>query len=241
MLLDAFGQALLACLNKKTSNYVLQRDDGYRERQNAKAYFTEYKSWPGYEKRILSFAHGRILDIGAGAGRHSLYLQKMGLEVHAIDISPGAVEVMKKRGTRNVYLMSLNELTNFFPANYFDSILLLGNNLGLTGGPKGIEKLLAVLDKISSPNAKVLASIINPQKTDKAEHLLYQKYNREKKLPPGLIKIKAEYEGDGCPGYVNLFLFSPKELREMLKKTAWKIKKIISGGKHYAFCIKKKR
>ena len=60
------------------------------------AYFAEFKDWPKIQKQAIKFAKGKVLDIGAGAGRVSLYLQKQGFDVTAIDNSPLAIKVCKK-------------------------------------------------------------------------------------------------------------------------------------------------
>jgi 2-polyprenyl-3-methyl-5-hydroxy-6-metoxy-1,4-benzoquinol methylase len=79
----------------------------------------------------MEFVKGRVLDIGCGAGRHSLYLQKRGFDVLGIDSSPLAIKVCKLRGLKQAKVMSIEEL-NFKP-NSFDSVITLGSNFGLFG------------------------------------------------------------------------------------------------------------
>lgn len=69
--------------------------------------FRPYDEMPELEQIALQIAEGNILDVGAGSGCHALALQEMGKEVCAIDISPRSVEVMEKRGVRNVRQMNL--------------------------------------------------------------------------------------------------------------------------------------
>ena len=57
---------------------------------------------PAIEREALEVASGAILDVGAGAGCHSLALQAMEKQVIAIDISPLAVETMRERGVHDV-------------------------------------------------------------------------------------------------------------------------------------------
>mgnify|MGYP003440320988 FL=1 len=59
--------------------------------------FREYAEMPEVEKVALSKAGGKILDVGAGAGCHSLFLQSKGMDVTPIDISPNSVSVMRER------------------------------------------------------------------------------------------------------------------------------------------------
>ena len=64
--------------------------------------FRSYEDMPEIERKALDIAEGRILDVGAGAGCHSLALQERGLDVTAIDISPLSVKTMKERGLKKV-------------------------------------------------------------------------------------------------------------------------------------------
>ncbi|MEE1087674.1 MAG: methyltransferase domain-containing protein, partial [Bacteroidaceae bacterium] len=56
------------------------------------------------ERKALDAVQGRILDVGAGSGCHTLELQKRGHSVTAIDISPLSVETMQARGVADARL-----------------------------------------------------------------------------------------------------------------------------------------
>ena len=92
--------------------------------------FRTEKQMPLLERTALQMATGKILDVGAGSGCHSLTLQEAGKEVHAIDISPLSVEVMKQRGVRSV---SQTNLFNEQFADEYDTILMLMNGSGIIG------------------------------------------------------------------------------------------------------------
>jgi len=79
----------------------------------------------------MEFVKGRVLDIGCGAGRHSLYLQKKGFDVLGIDSSPLAIKVCKLRGLEKAKVMAIEDI-NFKPDS-FDRIIMMGNNFGLFG------------------------------------------------------------------------------------------------------------
>lgn len=92
--------------------------------------FRSGKQMPLLERTALDLATGKILDAGAGSGCHSLALQEAGKEVHAIDISPLSVEVMKQRGVHNA------TQTNLFDERFcesYDTILMLMNGSGIIG------------------------------------------------------------------------------------------------------------
>lgn len=223
---DAFGKVLIGYLNGESSPYTIRRDDGWVEEHKARAYFSGSEEWDNHEIEILVYAQGRVLDIGAGAGRHALHLQEKGFEVHAIDISPGAIEVMEQRGIKNVYLMDLMKLD--FPDNYFDSVLMMFNNFGLAGTIEGTKELLRVLHRITTPRGRIIATIRDPYRTDNPEHLKYHEGNRKMGRPAGQIKIRIEYKGE-ADDWFEFLMFSNEGLRDVIMDTGWNILKTVEG------------
>jgi len=114
--------------------------------------FREYKDMPNIEQKALQLAKGKVLDVGCGAGIHSLYLQEKGLEVIAIDTSAGAVEVCKLRGIKDVRNCSLLDLKN----EKFDTILLLMNGTGIFKNLKEVPKYLHHLKSLLHKDGKIL-------------------------------------------------------------------------------------
>jgi 2-polyprenyl-3-methyl-5-hydroxy-6-metoxy-1,4-benzoquinol methylase len=78
---DAFGQEMWAHYEGEESFEIVERDDGFFNvtPNNPALYFSEYGDWNAIERKAIEFVKGRVLDIGCGVGRHSLYLQKKGL------------------------------------------------------------------------------------------------------------------------------------------------------------------
>ena len=106
--------------------------------------FRKVKEMPMLEQKALQLTKGRILDIGAGSGCHTLALQEKGLEVKAIDISPLSCEAMELRGVMNA------ECINLFDEHLetgFDTILLLMNGTGIAGK---IENLPALFNRLKA-------------------------------------------------------------------------------------------
>lgn len=99
--------------------------------------FRDYKEMPELEKVALSRCEGKILDVGAGAGSHALYLQSQGKDVQAIDISKGAVAYMKSKGlnAREIDFFDLKD-------EQYDTILMLMNGIGIAGTLANLEKTL---------------------------------------------------------------------------------------------------
>jgi len=76
---DALGQELWALYEGENIYEIVERDDGYIDVLDPKVYFSGYEDWAPFVKKALEHVKGRVLDVGCGAGRHALYLQKRGL------------------------------------------------------------------------------------------------------------------------------------------------------------------
>ena len=107
---------------------------------------------PKLEQKALDLAFGKVLDVGCGAGSHSLYLQnEKALDVKAIDISIGAIEVCKKRGIKNAEVLDVLKETT-----HFDTILLLMNGTGVFQELNQVTKYLSHLKSLLKTNGQVL-------------------------------------------------------------------------------------
>lgn len=115
--------------------------------------FRSEKAMPPLERMALQMATGRILDVGAGSGCHSLALQEAGKEVEAIDISPFSVEVMQKRGVRNARLVNLFD-ERFY--GQFDTILMLMNGSGIIGRLENMPAFFKRMKQLLNPQGYIL-------------------------------------------------------------------------------------
>lgn len=117
-----------------------------------KELFRTEKQMPLLERTALGLACGKILDVGAGSGCHSLALQEAGKDVHAIDISPLSVEVMKQRGVHNA------TQTNFFDERFcesYDTILMLMNGSGIIGKLENLPTFFRKIKQLLRPGGCV--------------------------------------------------------------------------------------
>jgi SAM-dependent methyltransferase len=113
--------------------------------------FRSYEDMPEIERKALNMAKGRILDVGAGAGCHSLVLQERGMDVTAIDISPLSVETMKEREVKKVI-----EQDFFTLEGQYDTILMLMNGIGIVGTLERMPEFFKQLDSILASGGQVL-------------------------------------------------------------------------------------
>ena len=115
--------------------------------------FRNYKEMNALEKKALELASGKVLDVGAGAGSHSLYLQnEKKLEVIALDISPKSIEICKSRGIKNAICEDFLQCSE----KDFDTILLLMNGTGIFQSLEQIDEYLQKLKNLISENGQIL-------------------------------------------------------------------------------------
>ena len=114
--------------------------------------FRTFEKMPAQEQRAIELCQGRVLDVGAGSGCHSVIIKERGLETVAIDISELAVEVMKARGidARNI---------NFFDETFtekFDTILFAMNGIGIVGKIDRLPEFFRSIKRLLAPGGQVL-------------------------------------------------------------------------------------
>lgn len=149
---DLFGKAIIDYQNGNYTEDITTSTSISDEDTLPLPYlFRDYKDMPILEQKALNLCKGSVLDIGCGSGSHSLYLQKKGFQVKAIDISKGATEVAKQRGIECV--KNLDILTETDP---FDTVLLLMNGTGIFQELNQVSKYLSHLKSILKPNGQIL-------------------------------------------------------------------------------------
>jgi len=238
---DAFGNALFDTYRRREVCAVIERDDGYVDSDRSlETYFAGYEKWARVEQRAVQCATGRVLDIGAGAGRHALYLQTKGLRVTAIDVSPAAVKLCRLRGIKDARVKELAQLNP--KDGTFDTVLMLGNNFGLFGSCNGAKRLLKKLAGCTSAGAQLLAEILDPYKTTDPNHLAYHKRNRRRGRMSGQLRIRVRYKQYVTPWFDYLFV-SEAELRRILAGTGWEIGDLFrsDGPTYFVRLVKTKK
>lgn len=234
-MVDIMGDVLREFLNGDTkATYSIRRADGYLDESPCQGdfYFSEFEDWGDPDKKAMSLVRGKTLDIGAGAGRHALYLENLGHEIHAIDLSLGAVAVMRRRRLKNVYQMDMWRLT--FPQEYFETLLLMFNGLGLAGTPVKMKELLRYLKQYVSLGGRLIGTFTNPYQTDNANYLQQHESNRALGLPGGQVSIRLERNGEH-EEWLDFILVSPEELSEITKNTGWRVAETMTFEKDNPF------
>ena len=149
---DLFGQALLDYYYNNDAKDIITSTNISDDDLLPVAYlFRSFKEMPKLEQKALQLCKGDILDVGCGAGSHSLYLKEKGFNIKAIDISKGAVEVSKLRGLKHVELKALLDETD-----HFDTILILMNGTGIFQELSQVSKYLNHLKSLLNPKGQLL-------------------------------------------------------------------------------------
>jgi SAM-dependent methyltransferase len=149
---DLFGKALLDFQNGNYSEDITTSTNISDEDVLPLPYlFRDYKDMPKLEQKALKLSKGSVLDVGCGSGSHSIYLQKKGFKVKAIDISKGAIEVSKQRGVLRADILNILD-----EAETFDTILLLMNGTGIFQELTQVSQYLSHLKSLLNPNGQIL-------------------------------------------------------------------------------------
>jgi SAM-dependent methyltransferase len=221
---DAFGAALLEALGGGEGVHVLERDDGFVDAMRASLYFAEPDGWPEPENETLDLVSGRVLDVGAGAGRHSLTLQRLGHEVVAIDVSEGAIEVCRARGVSRTFLGPLDEYAETGPGA-FDTILLLGHNLGLLESRERSAAVFDLMSRLLAPGGSLVGSGMDPYLTNDPIHLAYHERNRQRGRSPGQVRLRVRHR-DVAGDWFDYLYASPEELHDLAGESGWRMAEV---------------
>ena len=147
------GKALLDYHNLEYTEDIITHSSLHQEDILPLPYmFRSFDQMPLLEQIALKQCKGTVLDVGCGAGSHSLYLQKLGFDVTGLDISRGAISVCKQRGvlkTINAHILNMGDTK-------YDTLLLLMNGIGITGKLKNLDRYLDQMKKLLRPNGQVL-------------------------------------------------------------------------------------
>lgn len=151
---DLFGKAILDFqTNNSPEDIITETSISEADEMSIAYLFRSYGEMPKIEQKALQLSTGRVLDVGCGAGSHSLTLQNdRNLEVTAIDISPNAIQACKLRGLKNAIVQDVLTLED----EKFNTILLLMNGTGIFGSLEKTPLFLQKLKKLLQPNGQIL-------------------------------------------------------------------------------------
>ena len=211
------GRALLDFYHGDTSAEVVTHgDDGETEVVPMRVFFRGPSEFSALEEAALDLCRGRVLDVGAGAGCHSLVLQEHDLPVCAIDIAPEAVEVMRRRGVRDARCADVFH----FQGGPFDTLLLMMNGIGVVEDLAGLDRFLADAHRLLAPDGQVLLDSYDPTWTRDPDGAPSREAGGPSDRYTGEMRFRLEYKGKKGPTLAWLFLDS-ELLAERAMKAGW--------------------
>ncbi len=228
---DILGRALLDFFHKRYTEDILTETNISEEDVLPLPYFfRDFEEMPGIEQKALDLTKGKILDMGCGAGSHALHLQEKGMDVTAIDLSPGAIEVCNLRGIKNAKVTDLLDVTE-----KYDTILLLMNGTGIFENLEKAPMYLKHLKNLLNPGGQILID---------SSDLIYMfdvdvdggVWVPTEKEYYGELTFKMSYKGEVTDNFEWLYL-DFERLKKLAKGAGLKCG-LIAEGVHYDYLAK---
>lgn len=215
---DAFGHAIL--------DYFHGENLEEAGRFGCRTWFSKYHDWFEREKTAITHAKGRVLDIGCAAGRHALFLQERGHKVLAIDNSPLAVRICRKRRVKNAKIVPVTQIS--YQLGLFDTILMLGNNFGLVGNLKRGQWLLRRFKRMTPSEGIIIAGNgfdINASDTFRKQ----VERNIQQGKMAGEFSLRLQYKHYTSP-LIHWLYTSKEDMCTILNGTGWYVDNFIEDG-----------
>ena len=185
-------------------------------------FFRTAAEFTSIELAALDRCRGHVLDVGAGSGVHSLFLQARGQRVTAIDIDSQAVMVMEERGVQDVQCADVLE----YDGGPFDTLMMLGHGVGMVEDLAGLSRFLDRARRLTRGGGRLLLHSLDVTRTRDPEHLSYHEANRRAGRYVGEIRMRFEYDGSRGP-YCGWLHVDPRTLEEQAKRAGWSMETIV--------------
>jgi len=210
---DILGQAITDYYHKTSTGTLWVRNEyGPKEKMPVEIYFRNADDMPGLEWTALQHCRGRILDIGAGAGSHALFLQQTGMNVTALDMSPLNAKVMKKRGIQQILCQDFFTLKTH---KKYDTLLLLMNGIGLAGTLDGLHIFFQKARRLLRPGGRLVFD---------SSDIAYLYQGKPPKEEPYYGEVHYQYEYRRMRGEWFSWLFVDRRtLTRIAEKEGWKV------------------
>lgn len=185
---------------------------------------------------LVSDLDGPLLDMGAGAGRHSLYFQDQ-FETVAIEQNETLVEVLRDRGVNDARRVDMFDLPEAFEKDQFVSATAFGTQVSLCRSMQGLKEFLDDLAYVTTPDATAVFDGYDPEHEKTKAKLDY--YTDPSN---GLAYRLLQMEYDGTLGEPWLYrLFTPDRVREATDDTDWEVAEVGYGPENLYHLTLEKR
>jgi SAM-dependent methyltransferase len=223
--MEPFGKALIAYLEgDSNAKLIIRRDDGKETTVPMSLFFRDEPAFTELERAALGLCRGKVLDIGVGAGSHSAVLQRKGHPVTAIDVSPAAVDVARRRGVVDV--LCRDALS--YEGGPFDTLLMMGHGIGMVETIEGLKHFLVHVCSLLSVDGQLLIDSLDVRVTDDLDNLAYHEANRKAGRYIGEIRMQFEFQGQEGP-YCGWLQVDAETLKSYSESAGWKCEVVHQG------------
>ncbi len=187
---------------------VVRSDLGTYEEWPAVLFFREPDEFPALEREALDLCGRRVIDVGAGAGPHTLALLRRGHDVLAVESHPAIASLLRDRGIPRVTIRPLAEL----PSGEADTVLMLMNGFGLAGTLEGLVPLLTAARRLLAPGGRIIADSTDPRQWLEPDSASVDSLRQDGRYG-GEVQFQIEFDGERGDPFPFLYV-DPESLRE---------------------------
>ncbi|TZF81552.1 class I SAM-dependent methyltransferase [Pedobacter sp. BS3] len=227
--MDVYGSALRDFYKNKLSEILwLHNSYGEPEEMPVEEFFRNEADMPDIELAALTCCTGQVLDIGAGAGSHSLILQQRGIAVTALEHSALACTIMRERGVKTIIEQDIFN----YGDKRFNTLLLLMNGIGLCGTLSGLELFLDHASNLLLHDGQLIFDSSDIS-------YLYEDIAKPKDRYYGELSYCYEYKGQ-MGDWFNWLYIDPETLAAISKRKGWQCQILdYNENDHYLARLKK--
>jgi ubiquinone/menaquinone biosynthesis C-methylase UbiE len=185
----------------------------------------------------------KILDLGCGTGRHTVYLAKKGFDAYGIDIAEEGIKILKQwlkkeKLQANLKIGSIYKKLPY-PDNFFDAVI--STNTIHHERIQNIRKAIKEIERILKPSGIIFLTVrrrkfIKNWQKNKIIEKYGKQANRYKVIGPRTY-MPIEGGEKGLPHY----LFNEKLLRKEFKNFKNDKIWVTSDKRHYGFLAELKK
>ncbi|MFX1426600.1 MAG: class I SAM-dependent methyltransferase [Promethearchaeota archaeon] len=169
-------------------NCLQKKYNGLKNEFDLKIYFREYSVLFPVEKKLIDLSYGNILDIGACTGYYYPYLTDKG-NITGIEISPKLSIFYNKSNIDFI----IGDIFKYKFTKKFDTIILIGNDIALSGTIYNLKRLIKKFGGLLSDNGQILL-IINHIRTLKYWHVVFTpQYNGKFGIPAKYLFLNVYF------------------------------------------------
>lgn len=236
---DPLGAALIDLLHQPAlpgdATIELRFDTGDVWISPVSSYFEGPESWNSIDTWLVGHVAGSVLDIGTGAGRFAVDLigDPAVRRMVGCDASRGAVATARARG--------LEAHLESFPGDFsqggiasspWDTVMMMGNNLGLLANSTSVAAGLAKLRTIATPGAVLVGTSGLPEELPEQ----VRQASLERCGRPGNFRAELHYRGLVSHPFLYEF-YDPQYFTSQLPGTGWTLSDVRTSSRQYGVVL----